>query len=100
MQTAQVEILINGEVLNTVVKPVTVAEAVILKSLHGSDCLLNPVSDKDESDRLRSVYTDKVVRKVFPGSIPSLPKTFSEVGIDVGEPARSRKQTKAEASQD
>lgn len=100
MQTALVEILINGEVLNTIVKPVTPAEALVLKSIHGHDCIARPVfngeitrSNEEEADRLRKIYGDKTFRKVFPGALPRLPISLGEAGVAVEEaPVKTKKK--------
>ena len=104
MQTALVEVLLNGEVLNTVVKPVTPAEAMLLKSIHGHDCIANPVSNGTidrapavEIERLRKLYGVKAFSKVFPGALPRLPISLAEAGINVAEEAPAKKvKTKSE----
>ena len=105
MQTALVEVLLNGEVLNTVVKPVTPAEIMVLKSIHGHDCISNPVDNgsiertaSDETERLRKVYGVKAFGKVFPGALPRLPVSMSEAGVDLATetPAPKKAKTKSE----
>jgi hypothetical protein len=90
MQTANIEILLNGELTTTIVKPVTPAEAVILRHLHGDDALINgkaladsSVSNEDEVERLKLVYGDKVFAVCFPGALPKLPATFAEAKVEV-----------------
>lgn len=89
MQTATAEILLNGELSTTVVKPVTAPEAVVLRHLHGNDALVNvkfledrSVSNAEEIERLKMTYGDDVFAKVFPGALPSLPVSFAAAGIE------------------
>lgn len=95
MQTALIEILLGGELTNTVVKPVSVPEAIILKRLHGDDALRDgkyagesALGNAEEIDRLKLTYGDRVFESAFPGALPSLPTTFAAAGIEVeGLPA-------------
>ena len=100
MQTAMFEILLGGEVTNTIVKPLSVPEALIIKRLHGDDALTNgkfiedsSVSSPEESDRLKLVYGDRVFEACFPGSVPVLPTNFAAVGVEVegGKPVVAAK---------
>lgn len=86
MQTAIVEVLLNGSVQNTTVREATAAEIVILRSIHGDDAVINitPVkgvsfSHSEEVDRLKRFYGDETFKKVFPGSVPKLPMDLKEV---------------------
>lgn len=81
--------------------PVTPAEVVVLRAIHGHDAVSNlrPIRkatiDKtphaDELARLRDFYTMKtedersVVDSCFPGAFPRLPLTFAEVGFEIGD---------------
>jgi hypothetical protein len=91
MQTANVEILINGDMLNTVPKRITAAEVPILRSIHGNDSIVrfrefedSDVKESEEIERLISVY-GKIVREIYQGPVPRLVTAFSEVGIAGGE---------------
>jgi hypothetical protein len=86
MQTAIVEVLLNGSLQNTVVREATAAEIVLLRSIHGDDAVVNvtPIkfqarSQAEEIDRLKKFYGDETFKKVFPGSVPKLPMDLSEV---------------------
>lgn len=68
--------------------PVTPAEIVILKHIHGDDAVVgiafnrNTVrSNLQELDRLRAFFGEKVVADVFPGVRPQLPTTLAEAGL-------------------
>lgn len=72
--------------------PVTPAEVVILRAIHGDDAVvrIKPMSmDKREHraeiERLRIEYGPKVVEHAFPGHSPSLPVSFRDIGIDLGD---------------
>lgn len=84
--------------------PVTPAEVVVLRAIHGHDSVSNlrliprQTIDKtphaDELARLRGFYTMRqaddgpsVVDACFPGAFPRLPITFAEAGIDLGDDA-------------
>lgn len=93
MQIAIVEILLNGNVQHTVTRPVTAAEILILRDIHGSDSVVNPVelttvkrSNLDEIQRLKDQYGSNVFSRVYPGAAPKLPETFAEVGVSIEEP--------------
>lgn len=99
METALIEVLLNGNVGNTIIKRVTASEVTILKQIHGDDAVTNPsdiiktsTSNPEEVERLRRVYGKSAVEKSFPGSMPVLPSTFASVGIDVGNERSARKQ--------
>lgn len=101
MQTAIVEILLNGDMLNSVPKRISAAEVPILRSIHGNDSVIrarefedSDVKDIEEIDRLLSIY-GKIVRDVYQGPVPRLVTSFSEVGIAGGEaPAPVEKKSK------
>jgi hypothetical protein len=93
MQIAIVEILLNGNVQHTVTRPVTAAEILILRQIHGQDAVINPVelstvkrSNLDEISRLKAEYGSNVFTQVYPGAAPKLPETFAEAGLVVEEP--------------
>lgn len=81
--------------------PVTPAEVVVLRRIHGHDAvtnirILNHTSDRrshaGELNRLREFYTMRdgdngppIVDTTFPGAFPQLPVTFKEIGIDAGD---------------
>jgi hypothetical protein len=92
MQTAIAEILLNGNINNTVVKKITAAEAPILRFIHGNDALLNAKADEtfkrtniEEVERLKAFYGEETFAKVYPGSLPKLPATLVEVGLSEPE---------------
>jgi len=95
MQTAIVEILLNGNIQHTVTRRVTPAEIVLLKHIHGDDSVVAPVeiesvkrSNTDEVNRLKQQYGDDVFKAVFPGAMPKVPTDLSEVGVDTGAKAK------------
>ena len=97
MQTAIVEILLQGDMLNTVTKRVSAAEVPILRQLHGSDAVVKAnefqPSDNDthtEIERLEVIY-GPVVRQIYSGPVPRLITSFAEVGIAGGEPVVEKK---------
>lgn len=99
METALIEVLLNGNVGNTVTKRVTAAEVAILKNIHGEDAVTNAAdiskssrSNAEEVDRLRQFYGKKAVDAVFPGAMPTLPTSLAAVGIEVAAERQPRKQ--------
>lgn len=100
MQIALAEILLNGNLQHSTVRVVSAPEILILRNLHGNDALIN-VNDAstlertnaEEIDRLKLFFGAEVFAKVFPGSMPKLPSTFAEVGVEVSS---SKKTAKAE----
>lgn len=112
MQTASCFVRLlnsNGPHKNEAFKaPVTPAEVVILRSIHGDDAVvhLKPLGmDKREHraelDRLRYEYGPAVVTAAFPGHSPTLPVRFADVGIELAgddsdEDDQADKQRKAE----
>lgn len=100
MQYARCFVQLSGDLGTQIAKaPVTPAEIVLLRAIHGPDAisrveLLGGVNDKkphaEEMARLREHYTAMtedgvpVIDKVFPGHAPQLPTTFIEIGIVTG----------------
>jgi hypothetical protein len=90
MQTVTCEVLLSGDLGNTVVKEgVTVPEIVLLFAIHGigsvTDVKLEgnaTISNNKELERLTNIYGKEVVSKAFPGANPSLPKMLSDIGIE------------------
>jgi hypothetical protein len=89
MQTAIVEILLNGNIQHTTTRRVTPAEIVVLRYIHGSDSVVAPTeiesikrSNLDELNRIKAVYGDETIKAVFPGAMPKVPSDLSEVGIE------------------
>jgi hypothetical protein len=100
MQTAIVEILLNGNIQHTTTRRVTPAEIVVLRHIHGDDSVVAPLeiesikrSNTDEVNRLKSVYGDDVFKAVFPGAMPKVPTDLSEVGVEIG--AKPKDEPKA-----
>lgn len=88
MQTAIAEILLNGNINNTVVKKITAAEVPVLRFIHGNDAVVNAKADEtfkrtniEEVERLKAFYGEETFAKVYPGSLPKLPATLAEVGL-------------------
>lgn len=119
MQYASCFVQLSGDLGTNISKaPVTPAEIVLLRAIHGPDAvskvelLKGGVNDKashaEELDRLRLHYTaldkdgNSIVNMVFPGHSPRLPTTFDEIGIAVGinegKAPRSAKGKKAAAA--
>lgn len=103
MQTALVEILINGNLQHSVVRVVTAPEVIVLRGIHGKDSVINVSevstvkrSNAEEIERLGLYYTPDIVSKVFPGSMPKLPTTFSEVGVETPKESKANKADKAD----
>ena len=93
MQIAIVEILLNGDVQHTITRPITAAEVLIIRQIHGHDSIVNPTeqvsikrSNADEIARLKAEYGSTVFAVVYPGAAPKLPETFAETGLVVEEP--------------
>lgn len=102
MQVANCHVRLSGDINNEIFKAgVTPAEVLVLRRIHGADAVVKfePVKqDKrphaSEFDRLKMVYGDKAVIEAFPGSQPSLPVNFKDIGIDLyaeGKAAKGRK---------
>jgi len=90
MQTVTCEVLLSGDLGNTVIKHnVSVPEIVILTAIHGIGSVANiklegtiSIGNPQELKRLTDSYGRDVVAKVFPGSNPVLPKLLVDIGID------------------
>lgn len=96
--------------------PVTPAEVVILRRIHGHDAvnnikILNATSDRrsheGEMARLREFYTMRegdngppIVDTTFPGAFPRLPVTFKEIGIDFDDEPEAPAETDADTDGD
>jgi len=96
--------------------PVTPAEVVILRMIHGPDSvdglkILKPTSDRrshaQELARLREFYTTRVgddgppvVDAAFPGAYPQLPITFKEIGFDGEEEPEANEAEAADTDGD
>jgi len=121
MQHASCFVRLSGDLGTDIARaPVTPAEVVLLRAIHGPEAVsrveLIPGSSNDktphadELERLRMHYTAmtedgaKVIDKVFPGHAPQLPTTFDEIGITVGvnegKAPRTAKGKKAAAEND
>jgi hypothetical protein len=101
MQIALAEILLNGNLQHSTVRVVSAPEVAILREIHGNDAIINLSevnsvrrSPAEELDRLKLYYGPDVVSKVFPGSMPKLPTSLEDVGIQVPK----TKAVQAEAS--
>lgn len=89
MELYKAEVCVGGLITNTVVKePVTAAEIVILRKIHGDDAVKNikPLGNKNrpyqkEFDRLLRAYGPRKVEASFPGARPVLPQKLADVGI-------------------
>lgn len=98
MEIAIIELLLAGNVGNTVHKVVTPGEAAVLRSLHGNDAVVSAKilpgtrDHATEVDRLRREYGKDVVDKAFGGAVPRLPATFAEAGIPVEAAAETKRR--------
>jgi hypothetical protein len=106
MQRASVTVRLAGDLRNTVeLAEVSPAEVLVLRHIHGNDAVVNVRpngNDRgrsvDERGRLTERYR-KHFSAVFPGSAPTLPDTFADIGVDVyadddapAEPKSTRKR--------
>lgn len=90
MQTVTCEVLLSGDLGNTVIKQnVSVPEIVVLTAIHGIGSVANiklegtiSIGNPQELKRLTDNYGRDIVAKVFPGSNPVLPKLLVDIGID------------------
>jgi len=96
MQIALAEILLNGNLQHSVVRTVSAPEVAILREIHGSDAVLNLSdvnsvrrSSGEEMERLKLFYGADVVTKVFPGTMPKLPASFEDLGIETPKAAKA-----------
>ena len=106
MQTVTCEILIGGDLGNTVVKAgISVPEIVLLTALHGVGSVTNMklegenvIGNASELKRLSDLYGRDIVTKAFPGANPALPKLLIDIGIDdvavEPEPSKAKKVKK------
>jgi hypothetical protein len=106
MQTVTCEILIGGDMGNTVVKAgISVPEIVLLTALHGIGSVTkmklegeNVINNASELKRLSDIYGRDIVMKAFPGANPVLPKLLIDIGIDdvevEPEPVKAKKVKK------
>jgi hypothetical protein len=88
MESANIQIRLNGSSLNVITKTVTPAEAVLLEKLNGPGSLFDftlsdkhDSNDRDERERLVRSYKAELVTEVFPTTV-ALPKTFDAAGFD------------------
>jgi len=93
MQLAKCKVQLAGNRNNEVlVNNVTPAQVILLKSLHGDHAVNEVVvtgnaegrDPSEEKSRLAQMYNKpnkNVAEKLFPGAIPTLPKTFEEAKI-------------------
>jgi hypothetical protein len=102
MQIALAEILLNGNLQHSTVRVVSAPEILILRDLHGNDAVINVTepatlerTNAEEIERLKVFFGSEVFTKVFPGSMPKLPSTFAEVGVEVSKEA-NKKAVKAD----
>jgi len=112
MQYARCTVQLSGDAGTRIPKaPVTPAEVVVLRAIHGQESVSNfellrgGVNDKashaEEIKRLRDTYTaltekgELVVDTMFPGHAPQLPTTFREIGVSLEEPKVERAPTPA-----
>ena len=98
MQIALAEILLNGNLQHSTVRVVSAPEVLILREVHGSDAVINvnesatlERTNTEEIDRLKLFFGADVFSKVFPGSMPKLPTTFAEVGVEVAKDISPKK---------
>lgn len=97
-----------GSNLNSVVRKynVTVAEIVVLRTIHGADSVVSiqrVLQDKraklEEVERLSAIYGPVVRKAVFPGANPTLPVTLEDIGIDPADCAAPPAEPKRTAPQ-
>ncbi len=98
MQIALAEILLNGNLQHSTVRVVSAPEILILRDIHGSDAVINVTdsatlerTNAEEIDRLKLFFGSEAFTKVFPGSMPKLPTTFAEVGVEVSKDISPKK---------
>lgn len=106
MQIVSCEVLLGGDLTNTVVKSnVSIPELAVLAHIHGVGSIQNiKVEGKDsrptagERARLVSIFGGQVVDKLFPGAIPQFPKHLRDIGLaaDDGDSKQSVAQEAAE----
>lgn len=95
MQTAKVLVNIGGDAGNMVPKTVTAAEVAVLRAIHGEEAVHDiepigdePVSQRDELDRLRQTYgrasdgeSRSIVGLLFPGAGARVFENIAELGL-------------------
>lgn len=104
MQTMTANVLLNGDIRHQVTRiGITPAESVLLRLIHGEDCLIELKRGSDtrrphaeELQRLKQFYGDKRVEAAFPGAFPQLPINFDEVGVDLPGPVKGKNAKKRE----
>lgn len=95
MELAQIELKLDGEMFNTVVKKdVTPAEMAVYAAMHGEDCLADMQitgvnrerTVQEEIDRLDYIFqhenAKKIISDLYPGMSPRIPVTFLSIGYD------------------
>ena len=89
MQIVSCEVLLGGDLTNTVVKSnVSIPELAVYMHIHGVGSIQNlKVEGKDsrstagELERLVVIFGDKTVRALFPGAVPNFPKSLKDIGL-------------------
>lgn len=89
MQVCSCLVRHDGELNQVTFKPeVTVAEIVMLRSIHGEDAITDilPVrmdrrTHEEELDRLNRIYTEPAVKRIWSGFRPRLPVSLKDIGI-------------------
>lgn len=89
MQRCNVTVRLAGDVGNTVPKTnVTVAEIVVLRSVHGDDAVVDikpthncKTPHREERDRLCIIYGRPRVDKIFPGVFAKLPVSLKDIEV-------------------
>lgn len=68
---------------------VTPAEILLLKHVHGDDAIINvqfvregKIDQRKERERLLNFFGQRVFVAVFPGSLPRMPTTLEEAGMN------------------
>ena len=87
MQTAIAEILLNGNINNTVVKKITAAEVPLLRHIHGSDAVVNAKAD----ETFKRSYAEQESRDHMQADA-DLVKLASSKGITWGQADAARYQ--------
>lgn len=108
MELVDCTVRLGGSLQHTVRKHnITVPEIVVLKAIHGDDAVVEMVlldkiakrSNAAELARLSQVYEPMgekdvnkgLLRSLFPGHAPALPRTLSEIGIDISTQNQPRR---------
>lgn len=106
MQIVSCEVLLGGDLTNTVVKHgVSVPEIAILSQIHGIGSVRRlKIDGKDnrttawEKDRLTANYGEKIVSKLFPGAVPQFPKYIKDLGLSASDDNESADDSKESIS--